>query len=198
MHKSIHSRVLRKILGKGRGWVFTPHDFADMGADAAVRMALSRLKADGVIMLASRGIYYYPVMHDRLGALPPSLDGIRQAIQRRDGTTSVPDGAQAANMLGLSDQVPVKQVLLTSGPSRTIRVGRRVLVMKHAKSRSLRASATGGLVIQALRYMGKDAVSDDVIARLRGSLPLVARRNLAKDARFAPAWVAKHLVALAE
>lgn len=196
MARSIHKQVLKRITGKGRGWVFTPHDFADLGTDAAVRVALSRMKADGAIRLASRGIYYYPVMHDRLGALAPSLDGIKQAIQRRDGTTLVPGGAHAANLLGLSDQVPMKQVLLTNGPARTIRVGRRVLVLKHAKARSLRASATGALVIQALRYLGRDAVSDDVLRRLRRHLPAAARRSLAKDARLAPAWVAKHLKAL--
>lgn len=194
---SIQYSVLRKIRSNGRGWVFTPHDFSDVGSDGAVRVALSRLKADDVIRLASRGIYYYPVMHDKLGVMPPSMDGIQQAIQRRDGMILVPGGAHAANVLGLSDQVPMKQVLLTNGTARTIRVGSRALVLKHASARSLRASPTGALVIQALRYLGKDAISGGVLMRLRSVLDSKARSSLVKDARFAPAWVAKHMQTLA-
>ena len=39
---SVHHHVLRRIVGKGKGWVFTPADFQDLGNRTAVGLAIMR------------------------------------------------------------------------------------------------------------------------------------------------------------
>ncbi len=53
------------------------------------------------------------------------------------------------------------------------------------------AGKISGLVIQALRHLGKDQVDDDVISQLDRKLDDDARRQLMKDIRYAPAWIAE-------
>jgi len=46
-------------------------------------------------------------------------------------------------------------------------------------------------VIQALRWLGQRNVDDTTIARLRRRLSETERKQLLKDLRYAPTWVAK-------
>jgi hypothetical protein len=45
------------------------------------------------------------------------------------------------------------------------------------------------LVVQALRYLGKDGVGSREIETLRGALSLAEKRKLVKDARFGVDWI---------
>ena len=95
-------------------------------------------------------------------------------------------------MLGLSDQVPVRTLFLTDGRSRTVRIGRRQIVLKQTTARQM---ATGGrvsgTVIQALRWLGQRHVGEMTVVKLRRRLSDSDKDQLLKDIRHAPAWVAK-------
>ena len=51
------------------------------------------------------------------------------------------------------------------------------------------AGTISGLVIQALRYMGRTHVTDDTVERLDRRLSPDDRKQLSKDVAYAPAWV---------
>lgn len=72
----------------------------------------------------------------------------------------MPEGAWAANLLGLSTQVPSKIIYLTDGPNNVVPIGRRSIQFKHARPKAM-AEPEGkiALVVQALRHLGKDGVS---------------------------------------
>jgi hypothetical protein len=55
--QSIALSVRSRVFGNGRGWVFTPKHFQDLGSDAAIDSALRRLKAVGTIRQLARGLY---------------------------------------------------------------------------------------------------------------------------------------------
>ena len=189
--QSVDSRVLGRIRGKGRGWVFTPADFQDLGSRTAVGLALMRHRRTGTIRQLARGLYDYPATDPRLGLLAPATDTIAGAIKGRDASRLQPTGAYAANMLGLSEQVPMKTVFLTDGPSRRVTIGKREIVLKHTTTRNMAAAGTiSGLVIQALRWIGRRHVDNQVVALLRRRLSDADRHRLLKDTRYAPAWVA--------
>jgi hypothetical protein len=76
-------------------------------------MALTRLCRKGVIRQLARGLYDFPIDHPSLGRIAPSADAVAKALAARDAVRLQPAGAYAANMLGLSDQVPTKVVFLT-------------------------------------------------------------------------------------
>lgn len=112
---SVETRVLRRIRGKRPGWVFTPGDFADLGNDMVVRKALQKICDRGRIRRLSRGIYDNPKTHPELGTLAPSAEQIVKAISQRDHVRIQPSGAYAANLLGLTTQVPARLVFATDG-----------------------------------------------------------------------------------
>lgn len=183
-------KIKRRITGRGRGAIFTPADFFDLGSRAAVDQALSRLANKGVIRRLTRGVYDYPKFSPRLGALSPDTDAVARAIARKDRHVLQVSPARAANMLGLTTQVPAKAVYLTDGPSRTKRFGRQAIVMRNAAAKNLvGAGGPTGTVFQALRYLGKDGANDDVVARIARALDDDARAALVRDAVKAPGWM---------
>ena len=197
--KAIDNRVVSRIYGHGRGWVFTPNHFKDLGSRDAVASALKRHKQAGLIRQLARGLYDYPRIDPDLGALQPSSDEIANALAGRDAIRIQPTGAYAANLLGLSTQVPMKVVYLTDGLSRTVQIGKRQIILKRTTPRNMAtAGRISGLVIQALRYIGQDNVDDGLVAQLGRSLDDQARAVLLKDIRFAPAWIADIFRKLAE
>src|SRR5271155_2818631 len=119
--QSIDYRLLATIHGRGRGSVFVPADFLDLGSREAIDIVLHRLARKGTIRRLARGVYDFPKQHPVLGLLSPSADAVAKALAGRDRTRLQPAGAYAANALGLSEQVPANLVFLTDGPARTVK-----------------------------------------------------------------------------
>lgn len=189
--QSTDSRIFRRIRSHGRGWTFTPDSFKDLGSRLAIDHALTRYKKRGMIRKLARGLYDYPKIDPLLGPLQPSTDDIAKALAGRDATRIQPSGAYAANLLGLTAQVPMKVVYLTDGRSRTIQIGNRQIALKQTTPRNMAtAGKISGLIIQALRHIGKEHVDEHVLEQLDRRLDEEARSQLIKDIRYAPAWVA--------
>ncbi len=191
-HKqSIDKKLISRIYGHGRGWVFTPAYFSDLGSRDAIASALKRHRQSGRIRQLARGLYDYPRTDSLLGMLTPSLDDVAKALAGRDAVRLQPSGAYAANLLGLSSQVPMKIVYLTDGRSRTVQIGKKQILLKQTTPRNMAtAGRVSGLVVQALRHLGRRHVDDEVMARLDRRLDADDRKQLLKDIRYAPAWIA--------
>jgi hypothetical protein len=109
-----------------------------------------------------------------------------------------PTGAYAANILGLSEQVPTRIEFLTDGPSRRVKFGRQEIVLKRTTPRNMAtAGRKSGTIIQALRHIGQAHVSDKTLAILRRQLTKQERAQILKDLPYAPAWIADMLRQLA-
>jgi hypothetical protein len=99
-------------------------------------------------------------------------------------------GAYAANALGLSDQVPAKIVILTGGVSRRVMLGKLTLSFRHASPCNLLgAGRTSGLVIQALRYLGKGEITPRRLEHLRRSLDARTKTDLRFLQPKVPVWM---------
>lgn len=188
---SIDAAILDRIRSVPQDRVWTPQDFLDLGSRAAVDQALSRNCKNGSIRRAGRGLYHLPRHDPVLGILGPSYDAMQDLIQRKAGGKVFPSGAHAANVLGLSDQVPVRSWYRTTGSSRRIRNGKSEIVLRHVSPRFVSTkNPMSAQVILALRWLGKRGVDDDVIRRLHRNLSLSDRTALPADAACAPAWIA--------
>lgn len=186
----ITTKIKQRILRKGRGAIFTPSDFLDIGTRAGVDQTLSRLADQGVIRRLTRGLYDYPRKSLRFGYLSPSADDIAKAVARKDNQILQPSPAMAANQLGLSTQVPSKPTYMTDGPTRTKTIGRQMVQFRNASSKTLvGAGQKTGAVFQALRYVGKDRVDDQVIDTLARALDDKDRALLSKQSKHVPAWM---------
>ena len=196
--KSIDSQLLQRLKISRGGAVFTASDFIDLGSRDAVDKVLSRQSRNGIIRKLARGLYDYPRHDPQLGPLSPSIDTIAKTLQARDAIRLQPSGAYAANLLGLSDQVPMKIVFLTDGSPRRIQLGKLQMILKRTTPRNMvTAGRISGLVIQALRHLGQRHVDDKVLAILRRQLDDTDKAQLLKDRKHAPAWVANILQRLA-
>lgn len=186
------------IYGHRRGWVFTPGAFAALGDPRVIGMALTRLTRKGVIRQLARGLYDYPIDHPTFGRIPPSADAIAKALSARHAIRLQPAGAYAANVLGLSDQVPTRIVFLTDGPSRRVRIGQREIVLTGTTPRNMAtAGRKSGTIIQALRHIGERNVTEKHLAILKRQLDDKDRAQLIKDLRYAPGWMVEMLRRLA-
>lgn len=188
--QSVDSKVIEAIRALGRGSVFVPRDFLDLGSRQAIDVVLHRLAREGQIRRLSRGVYDFPKTHPVLGTLSPSAEAVAKALSGRDHTRLQPTGAYAANALGLSEQVPAKAVFLTDGPSRSVRIGPTTIELRRTTPRNMEAAGRlSGLIIQGLRELGEEHVTAERRAHLKRTLPAAERRKLLMDLRLAPAWM---------
>jgi hypothetical protein len=188
---------MRRARGTGRGGVFTPSDFLDVAARAAVDQALSRLVKNGKLRRLARGLYDFPKVHPKLGQLSPTPDDVAQALARETGSQVQISGARAANALGLTTQVPARSTYLTNGPSRRVVLGKRIVDLRHASPKHLIApGSAAGTVVQALRHVGPVRAADVVKVAAR-QLSANDKKTLASTAVQAPAWMRPTLASIA-
>ena len=188
--QDIEKSILKRVRGSGKGWCFTPTDFADLGGTASVWTALHRLTQRGTIRRLAQGLYDFPRNHAELGMLLPDPEAVAQALARGRSIRLQPSGAYAANLLGLSEQVPARIVFLTDGAPRRIRVGNQEIVLRRTTPRNMAtAGRISGTVIQALRYIGKDRITSAHRQSLLRRLSAAEKQQLIKDRLNAPGWM---------
>ncbi|ABK15918.1 DUF6088 family protein [Syntrophobacter fumaroxidans] len=196
---SVDSKIRNRIRRCGKGCVVTPRDFLDLGSRKAVDVALHRLVNEGSLRRLSRGLYDNPRVDPDLGTLSPTIDSVVNALKGRDKIRLQPSGGYAANLLGLSEQVPTKIVFLTDGPKRQVRLGKQLIILKQTTPRTMAtAGRVSGLVIQALRQLGQRRVDASVVKRLRDQLSTQDKKQLLRDLRYAPAWIADKMRLIAQ
>ncbi|MDO4817330.1 MAG: DUF6088 family protein [Akkermansia sp.] len=188
--RSLEQKILARLVRNGKGYVFSNHDFLDLGKDTSVAWSLMQLKRRGTIRQLLRGLYDYPRYSQRLGeTVAPDLYKAAQALARKFAWTIQPSGGAALNALGLSTQVPMRLVFLSNGPSRTYRFGKRDLRFVHVATRKSQfSSPQSGLVIQALMELGKDHITRDAISQIARAITPATRKALAKDLVHTPEW----------
>jgi Family of unknown function (DUF6088) len=188
--QAIDAKIKSRIYGSGRGTVFTPNDLLDLGGRDAVDKALSRLTTKGKIRRLARGLYEYPREHPELGTLSPDIEKVARALAGKHRMRLQPAGAYATNLLGLSEQVPAKVVFLTDGPSRTVKIGRQEIQLRRTTPRNMAsAGRLSGLLMQALRHLGKEHIARSRVEHLKRTLPKKERQQLLKDLPLAPSWM---------
>lgn len=184
-------QIVARIEKLGPGKAFSAKDFLDIASRTMIDVTLASLAQSGKIRRIQRGLYDLPKVNPALGGkLSPDIDEAARALARRQRWKIVPEGAWAANLLGLSTQVPSKIIYLTDGPNNEVPIGRRTIYFKHARPKVL-AGLEGkfALVVQALRHLGKEAVGPREIETLRAALSPAEKRKLARDTRFGVDWI---------
>ena len=163
-----------------------------LGSRAGVDQALSRLAERGQLIRAGRGVYLRPVT-SRFGTRAPSVEQAVKALAVQRGEVIVPNGAAAANALGLTTQVPVRSVYLTSGRSRTMTLGKQLVELRHAPRWQLAlADRPAGQAVRALAWLGPENAEMALMA-LKRKLPPTAFGELVAAAPQFPTWLARSI-----
>lgn len=125
----------------------------------------------------------------------PSPEKVVTETARLRGETVAPHGAAAANRLGLTTQVPMRTIYLTSGRSRRLNLGAQSIELEHAPRWQLtNAGRPSGEVVRALAWAGR-AQAHEFLARIKRELPEEVRKELVASRGALPEWLARTISA---
>ena len=172
------------------GGLLSPKEFLHLGSRAAIDQTLTRLMREGALLRLGRGLYALPIQ-SRFGARPPATQAVVQAMESANGEVIVDSGATEANALGLTTQVPVREVFLTSGPSRSLLLGSRTVELQHAKRWLLAlGKRPAGRAIRALSWLGPENGAS-AMKVLHAQLPAEEWSAMRSARSMLPSWMAR-------
>ena len=187
---TLPENILRRARSLPEGGVLSPKEFLHQGSRAAVDQAFSRLTREGKLLRVARGTYVAPVS-SRFGSRAPAPEKVVSSLARQSGDTVVPHGASSANALGLTQQVPIREVYLTSGRTRKLKLGRGEILLKHAPRWMLTlGTRPAGAAVRALAWIGP-AHADESLTSLHRTLPPSEWKALASARAMLPSWMAQ-------
>jgi len=182
--------ILSAAQALSEGGLLSAKEFLHLASRAAVDQTLTRLTREGKLMRVGRGAYAAPVI-SRFGVRPPSIEAVIKAIESVSGEVIVANGATEANALGLTTQVPTREVFLTSGRSRKLQLGNRTVELKHGHRWQLVLGARpAGMAIRALSWLGSEQASS-ALKMLHTKLPPAEWAALRSARAILPSWMAR-------
>lgn len=184
--------ILEKANALPEGTPVSAKMLLHLGTRAAIDQSLSRLARRGKLLRAGRGVYVAPVK-SRFGTHAPSVQKFVEKLSAQRGETVVPSGAAAANALGLTTQVPVRMIYLTSGRSRKLNLGKQVIQFQHVPSWQLTlAKEPAGEIIRVLAWAGPEH-AQGVLKEIDGKVPSSALQKVNQHISSFPGWLASAL-----
>lgn len=187
---TLPATILNQAHALPEGGVLSPKEFLHLGNRAAIDQAFSRLNKDGKLLRVARGIYVAPVS-SRFGSRAPSPEKVIQAMAKQSGEIIVSHGASSANALGLTQQVPIREVYLTSGKTRELTIGHSIVLIKHAPPWMMAlGTRPAGAAVRALAWMGPLHIGKS-LASLRRTLPSAEWQTLTNARASLPSWMAQ-------
>ncbi len=182
--------VKQHIARAPAGVPFTTRSLLHLGSRAAVDEALYRLAKEDYILRIERGLYVRQRVSELIGKVSPSAEAIAKVVAASTNSRLDIAGAAAANMLGLSTQMPTQSVFITDGPTRRIRFGKMRLTLRHVSARKLAFAGTpAGRGLSALLYLGRKVVDDTHVIQVRRSIGEAEFNKLVSAASILPAWL---------
>lgn len=125
--KKIRNRISRSKFGE----VFFVSSFSQYDTEYVTKL-LAVFEKEGLISRISKGVYV-KARKTRFGVLYPSAYELVTEIAKRDKAVIIPTGETAANQLGFSTQIPMTTSFLTSGSSRKLTMGKRMVILERCK-----------------------------------------------------------------
>ena len=186
-----HEQMEEEILKMPAGKVFVISDFVDSISYDNARKICIRLENESKIRRILPGIYDKPLYSKILDQeVAPDINAVAEAIARKNNWSIIPSGNVALNLLGISTQVPAKWEYLSSGDSKDYQIGNASISFTHRADKELnRMSTKTALVIQAIKALGEENVSEDVIAKFASKLSDAEKAQLLTEAKPTTAWI---------
>ena len=155
---------------------------------------LSRYVNDGRLVRLANGVYLKTTI-TKFGPVFPSPTEIAEGIARRDHAQVLMSGLAAENYFGLSTQVPMKIVFLTSGSARKLTVGNTVIEFKRGVPKNFAfKDKTMATLCLALKSIGNGHVTDEQKSVLKNFLNnYIQEHDIKNDLKLMPQWIQKML-----
>ena len=188
---SLYDKAFYFISGHGRGWAFSANDLLAKFSRQQADNVLSDLLKDGKIRRVCRGIYDYPKYSEFLKQeLSPDIDQVARAFARKFNWRIEVLGDTALNMLGLSTQVVAKYVYLSDGENRSYNILGTTLEFKKSSLKNIGFKyKESSLIVQALKTLGKERVTEEVIETIRKRIEPKMYAKILKDTQSSTVWI---------
>jgi hypothetical protein len=191
---SLTKQVLAHVESQPEGTPLTAKGLLHLSNRAAVDQTLSRLARSGKVMRLGRGVYVRPIK-TKFGTRAPFAEEVIEQFASARGETIVSSGAAAANALGLTTQVPIKTIYLTSGRSRRLALGNQSVELRHAKPWQLaKTSERVGQAARALEWLGPQQATR-ALTTLNTRLQPAELKELQAMRPLLPEWLAQKISA---
>ena len=165
-------------------------DLVGLGTRAGVDQVIYRMAKNEEIVRVARGIYARPKWNKYVKApvLPEPYE-VAALIAKTRGVKVGVTGAEAAHLLGLSTQMPTQPVYLTTGRTGEVKLGKNTIRLRHVSPRQMQYAGTEvGVAIAAIRYLGKEFVTAQVISSLKRALTKDDFETLRTATTALPGW----------
>lgn len=171
--------------------VFINNDFLDIARNETVRRTLNQLVSENKITRVINGFYYNPRYSELIGEYEAvSIHELALAIARKYNWNIAPYSSTALNLLGLSTQVPTHYKYISSGRYKEYKIGDTVLEFKKVNPGEIaNMSLKTATVIQAIKSLGKENITNEVIQKIRENLSEKERIDLMNESKSVPAWI---------
>jgi hypothetical protein len=191
MREKYQSEIENRIAEFEMGHVFSATDFADLADTDPANKALSRLCEAGKIRRVMKGLYDKPIYSSVLKEFSsPVMDNVAKALARRYNWTIAPAGETALNLLHMSTQVPNTWCYISDGPYRDYEISPYRIEFKHCANREISGkSQLTVIVIQAIKYIGKDNARPEDIERLSRAIPVEEKDKILKESMTTTSWI---------
>ena len=191
MKEGYTHQIKNKIEQSPAGTVFIHSDFARIAGRETVRRSLNRFIQGGHLRRILNGVYekpkYSQLLHEYVAVDP---DAVAKAIARNFHWTIAPCGDAALNLLGLSTQVPSVWVYISDGPYRKYPCGNITIEFRHRTNREISGlSYKTRLLVQALKSLGKERITQEVIKALSDKLTSEEKTAALKEAAESTDWI---------
>lgn len=191
MQSSYSEQIKQRIENSPSGTIFINSDFTDIAETETIRRNLNRITQTGLLRRVLNGIYEKPKYSKLLKeyvAVDP--DQVAKAIARNYHWTIAPCGYTALNLLGISTQVTAIWSYISDGPYRKYEWNNTCIEFKHRTNKEISGlSYMTRLIIQALKTLGKENISKEVIVMLSDRLTFEEKTTMLKEAAESTDWV---------
>ena len=171
--------------------VFINNDFLDIAGNETVRRTLNQLVSENKIKRVINGFYYNPIYSELIGEYEAvSIHELALAIARKYNWNIAPFNSTALNLLGLSTQVPTHYKYISSGRYKEYKIGDTVLEFKKVNPGEIaNMSLKTATIIQAIKSLGKENITSEVMQKIRENLTEKERIDLMNESKSVPAWI---------
>ena len=171
--------------------VFINNDFLDIAGNETVRRTLNQLVSENKIKRVINGFYYNPIYSELIGEYEAvSIHELALAIARKYNWNIAPYNSTALNLLGVSTQVPTHYKYISSGRYKEYKIGDTILEFKKVNPGEIaNMSLKTATAIQAIKSLGKEDITSEVIQKIRENLTEKERKDLMNESKSVPSWI---------
>ncbi len=190
MNTELRAQIINAIKTKSLA-SFSCYDFLDLSSYKTISKCLERMEDEGFLVRIIPGIYCLYEFDSLLNIkIYPSVDNIVHTIARKHKWSICPSGNTALNLMGISTQVVAAYEYLSNGPYKEYEIlGSKVFLKRTMNRDIVGLSYKSMLLVQCIKAIGKDSISDNEIDKLSRKLSPEDKKAALEETQLTSVWI---------